>query len=103
MIRKLIIKSDDENDDFPHEEFDILLVEFTSSEIKEIIDEDNDSIIIQTNKKDIKWVRMPFNPPILKLYSLDDTVPSLIITPMQYFLEYFDKNYLEQISYFTNS
>jgi hypothetical protein len=45
---------------------------------------------------------MPFNPPILKLDSLDDTVPSLIKIPLQYFLEYFDKNYFEQISYFTN-
>lgn len=94
--------SGDEIDDFPHEEFDNLLVEFASSDIEEVIEEDDDSIIIQTNKKDIKWVSMPFNPPILKLDSLDDTVPSLIKTPLQYFLEYFDENYFEQISYFTN-
>lgn len=94
--------SGDEIDDFPHEELDNLLVEFASSDIEEAIEEDDDSIIIQTNKKDIKWVSLPFNPPILKLDSLDDTVPSLIKTPMQYFLEYFDKNYFEQISYFTN-
>lgn len=77
------------------------MAEFALSDIDEDIGEEEDSII-QTNKNVIKWVRMPFSPPILKLNSLDDTVPSRIKSPLQYFLDYFNENDFDQISYFTN-
>lgn len=92
---------------FENEELHQILNDFKLYEDQEeFIDPENISSNINYNisdKKNIKWDRVPFHPPDLKLKDLEEiNYPPEMPSISDYFYQYLDENLIEKMVYNTN-
>lgn len=104
---------DDETEelDFPNDEFQNLLNDFEEihDELNEVTTNiHNNPPIVEPNiiynvteKKNITWHNEPYIPPKLHLDDIQENICSKLRFPIEYFLDFFDETFFEEIAFNT--